>query len=215
MYPILLGINGIGYGSFTECELNVLPRLMNIIDRGVVENKRPQYPDKSWWTILNMEPTENAPSNPSTAPLVKLTRAILVNIPVVNPTFGLYSIRLDQGTSYEEEASNVVSTIVNAAAKAPVIAAITAPDRFLHENQSIKCNVYSVIDEAIGSLINSGVSAFILFSPYGEPIGPNEGDHEDYGIYIATISRPRHYDTVKLYEIGMLFRDLVDSTLST
>ncbi|WP_291766720.1 hypothetical protein [Caldivirga sp. UBA161] len=213
MYPILLGINGISYGSFTECELNVLPRLMNIVDRGVVENKKPQYPDKSWWTILNMEPTNNTPSDPSLAPLVKLTRAALINIPVVNPTYGLYSIKLDQGTSYEEEVNNVIGALIKTAAKAPVIAAITAPDRFLHNNQSIKCNVYSVIDEAIGSLINGGVSAFILFSPYGEPVGPNEGDHEEYGIYIATISRPRHYDTVKLYEIGMLFRDLVESTL--
>ncbi|ABW00897.1 hypothetical protein [Caldivirga maquilingensis] len=213
MYPILLGINGIGYGSFTECELNALPRLMNIVDRGVVENKRPQYPDKSWWSILNMEPTNNTQSDPSAAPLVKLTRSTLINIPVANPTYGIYSINLDQGTSYREEVNKVVDAIINAAVKTPVIAAITAPDRFLHSNQLIKCDVYSAIDEAIGSLINSGVSSFILFSPYGEPTGPNEGEHEEYGIYIATISRPRHYDTVKLYEIGMLFRDLVDSAL--
>lgn len=214
MYPVLLGINGIGYGDFTECELNVLPRLMNIVDRGVVENKKPQYPDKSWWTILNMEPTDNIPSDPSLAPLVKLTRATLINIPVSNPTYGLYSIKLDQGTPYEEEVNNVIGALIKAAVKAPVIASITAPDRFLHINQSVKCNIYSAIDEAIGSLLNSGISSFILFSPYGEPTGPNEGEHEEYGIYIATISRPRHYDTVKLYEIGMLFRDLVDSVLS-
>jgi hypothetical protein len=211
MYPVLLGINGMGYGDFTECDLEVLPRLMNMVERGVLENRRPQYPDKSWWSILNMEPDSTPTGDPSLTLLVKLTKATLVNIPVVNPTYGAYSIRLDATTPYDDEVNGVVNTIIKSAGKSPVIASITAPDRFLHSNGSIKCSVYRAIDNAIGRLLNSGLSSFIIFSPYGEPIGPSEGEHEDYGIYIATISRPRHYDTVKLYEVGILFRDLTES----
>jgi len=44
MYPVLLGINGMGYGDFTECDLEVLPRLMNMVERGVLENRRPPVP---------------------------------------------------------------------------------------------------------------------------------------------------------------------------
>lgn len=211
MYPVLLGINGIGYGDFTECGLNVLMNLVNMVERGVVENRRPQYPDKSWWTVLSMDPNAKGQDDPAKSLLVKLTGATLINLPITNPTYGLYSIRLDASVPYEEEVRNVIDQVVKAASKSPVIASITAPDRFLHVNQGIKCEVYSAIDRGVGLLINSGVSSFIIFSPYGEPVGPSEGEHEEYGIYIATIARPRHYDTVKLYEIGALFRDLVNN----
>lgn len=210
MYPVLLGINAMGYGSFTECDLPTLSELVNLVDRGVVENKRPQYPESSWWSILAMEPqTSPRMEDPSSSLLVRLTKAALINIPVTNPTYGLYSISLDEGIGYVEEVDKVTELVIERSQGSPVIASITAPDRFLHRNYSIKCSIYLEVDKAINRLLSSGVDSFIIFSPYGEPIGESEGEHEDYGIYLATISRPRPHDTIKVYEIGALFRDLV------
>lgn len=216
MKPILLGIPGLEYQGFMECETNFLLSLMNSIDRGVTENRKPQYPDKSWWSILMMEPIKEVPSiDPMQTPLIRLTRASLINIPITNPTYGRYSIRMDQEVDSATEISNVISTIIAEAQSKPVIASINALDRFLHTKPQLKCEIYNQLDKALRTLImRSEITHIILFSPYGSPEGPEEGSHSDYGVYIATITRPRHEDTVKIHEIGYLFNQAVEDVMT-
>ncbi|BDR92898.1 hypothetical protein [Vulcanisaeta souniana] len=216
MQPILLGIPGLEYQGFMECEASFLLSLMNSVERGVTENRKPQYPDRSWWSILMMEPIKDIPSiDPIQAPLVKLTRASLINIPIADPTYGKYSIRMNQEVDPITEINNVISTIITEAQSRPVIASINALDRFLHTKPQLKCEIYNQLDRALRTLIMKGdITHIILFSPYGNPQGPEEGNHSDYGIYIATITRPRHEDTVKVHEIGYLFNQAVEDVMT-
>ena len=217
MQPILLGVLGLEYQGFMECETNFLLSLMNSIERGVTENKKPQYPDKSWWSVLMMEPVKDIPSiDPMQAPLVKLTRASLINIPITNPTYGKYSIKMDQEVDPATEINNVISAIITEAQTRPVIASINALERFLHAKPQMKCEIYNQLDRALRTLIMRGdITHIILFSPYGNPQGPEEGNHSDYGVYIATVTRPRHEDTVKIHEIGYLFNQAVEDVMAS
>ena len=217
MQPILLGVLGLEYQGFMECETNFLLSLMNSIERGVTENKKPQYPDRSWWSVLMMEPVKDIPSiDPMQAPLVKLTRASLINIPITNPTYGKYSIKMDQEVDPATEINNVISAIITEAQTRPVIASINALERFLHVKPQMKCEIYNQLDRALRTLIMRGdITHIILFSPYGNPQGPEEGNHSDYGVYIATITRPRHEDTVKIHEIGYLFNQAVEDIMAS
>ncbi len=216
MQPILLGIPGLEYQGFMECETNFLLSLMNSIERGVTENRRPQYPDKSWWSVLMMEPVKENPNiDPMQSPLIKLTRASLINIPITDPTYGKYSIRLNQDVDPATEVNAVISAVINEARDKPVIASINALDRFLHTKPQLKCEIYKVIDRALRELVlRSDITHIIIFSPYGNPEGPEEGNHSEYGVYIATVTRPRHEDTVKIHEIGYLFNEAVEQTMS-
>ncbi len=216
MQPILLGVSGLEYQGFMECETNFLLSLMNSVERGVTENKKPQYPDKSWWSVLMMEPVKDVPSiDPMQAPLVKLTKASLINIPITDPTYGKYSIRMNQEVDPATEISNVINAITTEAQVRPVIASINALDRFLHTKPQLKCEIYNQLDRALRTLImRSKITHIILFSPYGNPQGPEEGNHSDYGIYIATVTRPRHEDTVKIHEIGYLFNQAVEDVMT-
>ncbi|MGC9153899.1 MAG: hypothetical protein ACP5GY_09285 [Vulcanisaeta sp.] len=216
MQPILLGIPGLEYQGFMECEANFLLSLMNSIERGVTENRRPQYPDKSWWSVLMMEPVKENPNiDPMQSPLVKLTRASLINIPITDPTYGKYSIRLNQDVDPATEVNAVISAVINEARDKPVIASINALDRFLHTKPQLKCEIYKVIDRALRELVlRSNITHIIIFSPYGNPEGPEEGNHSEYGVYIATVTRPRHEDTVKIHEIGYLFNEAVEQTMN-
>ncbi|WP_054842494.1 hypothetical protein [Vulcanisaeta distributa] len=218
MQPILLGVLGLEYQGFMECETNFLLSLMNSIERGVTENRKPQYPDRSWWSVLMMEPVKEIPNiDPMQSPLVKLTRASLINIPITDPTYGRYSIRMSQEVDPATEINNVISTIIAEAQTKPVIASINALDRFLHAKPQLKCEIYNQLDRALRTLImRSDITHIILFSPYGNPQGgPEEGNHSDYGVYIATVMRPRHEDTVKIHEIGYLFNQAVEDIMSS
>ncbi|MFB6471061.1 MAG: hypothetical protein TU36_007525 [Vulcanisaeta sp. AZ3] len=217
MQPILLGIPGLEYQGFMECEVDFLLGLMNSIDRGVTENKRPQYPAQSWWSVLMMEPIRDPPSiDPMQTPLVKLTRASLINIPITDPTYGKYSIRLNQDVDPDTEINGVIKAIITEARERPVIASINALDRFLHLKPSLRCQLYKAIDAALRDLIlRNDVTHIILFSPYGNPEGLEEGNHSEYGVYIATVTRPRHEDTVKIHEIGYLFNEAVEQVMSS
>ncbi|MGC9179308.1 MAG: hypothetical protein ACP5GZ_03750 [Vulcanisaeta sp.] len=216
MQPILLGVLGLEYQGFMECETNFLLSLMNSIERGVTENRKPQYPDKSWWSVLMMEPVKEEPNiDPTQSPLVKLTRASLINIPITDPTYGKYSIRMNQEVDPATEINNVISAIIAETQTRPVIASINALDRFLHTKPQLKCEIYNQLDNALRALImKSGITHIILFSPYGSPEGPEEGSHSDYGIYVATVTRPRHEDTVKVHEIGYLFNQAVEDVMA-
>ncbi len=217
MQPILLGIPGLEYQGFMECETNFLLSLMNSIERGVTENRKPQYPDKSWWSVLMMEPVKAAPGiDPMQAPLIKLTRASLINIPITDPTYGRYSIRMNQEVDPATEINGVISTVISEAQTRPVIASINALERFLHTKPQLKCEIYNQLDKALRALIMRGdLTHIILFSPYGSPQGPEEGNHSDYGVYIATVMRPRHDDTVKIHEIGYLFNQAVEDVMTS
>lgn len=203
MKPILLGIDGIGYGSFTECELNNLTYLVNSVNRGVIENPDLKDPYRAWWSVLMMEPVSSAPTiRPEESMLVRLVKAALVNIPVSNPTYGIYSIPMDSSTPAEEEVSRVIEAALREAEDKPVVAAVTAVDRF--KDRADLCNVYRVVDEGVGELLKEA-DDFIIFSPYGEPEG---GEYYSYGIYLSTVPRPRPHDTVKVFEVPALFAEL-------
>ena len=206
MHPILLGIDGLGYGGFMECETPTLLSLVNSMERGVVENHAPQFENIAWSTILMM-----SGSDPSSSALMKLTKAIAVNLPVTDPTYGIYSIRLDESTTPEDEVNQVMNAVMNASRSKPVIASITAIERLLHKKPSMKCAIYSIIDGGIRRLLSNGdLGHVIIFSPFGEPQSEKEGDHYDYGVYLSTMPRPRHHDTVNVDEIGSLFLEMVE-----
>ncbi|WP_338603895.1 hypothetical protein V6M85_05265 [Sulfolobus tengchongensis] len=211
MNPLLLGIDGLSYSSFMKCNPRTLFTLFNSTYRGVILNKKPQFPWTSWMSVLNLKEIKESYEtdlNLEKPKLIKDTDAIALNIPISNPTYGYLSLPYDESISAEEEVNKVLQAISDTIENKPVIAAITAIDRLLHKNNVDKCKIYALIDSAVRKII-SKVDDFIIFSIYGEPRGKDEGDHEDYGVFLATIPRPSEHDTIKLQEIGELFIKLV------
>ncbi len=207
MQPILLGVDGLGYGGFMECETATLLSLVNSMERGVVENHAPQSEQSAWSSVLMID----GPG--SSSALIKAIKAVPINLPITNPTFGLVSIALDESTPPREEVGKVIDAVISTSKNRPVIASITALERFLHVKPQLKCEIYSAIDEGIRRLVsNDDLGHLIIFSPFGEPQSQREGDHYDYGVYLSTMPRPRHHDTVKIHEIGQLFLDMVEAS---
>jgi hypothetical protein len=211
MKPILLGIDGLSYSSFVKCQPKVLLELLNVVYRGVVFNKKPQFPASSWLSVLEEEDLQfNGFLNSinEEPKLVKTTHSIPINIPIINPTYGKVSLKYDYEFPIEKEIELIYDSIFRYIDKNPIIVSITGLDRLLHNKSTNKCNIYKIIDDFIKKILNK-IDDFIIFSIYGEPLSNNEGIHEDYGIYLATIPRPVERDTIKLYQIGQLFRRLV------
>ncbi|MCY0860443.1 MAG: hypothetical protein OWQ54_08450 [Sulfolobaceae archaeon] len=214
MKAVLLGIDGLSYTSFMKCSPRFLFTLFSSTFRGVVSNKRPQFPYSSWLSILEMQDVNQNGFLPVgsviNTKLLSETGAIPINLPITDPTFGKYSIKYSSDVDFEEEINSVVKAILENVKEAPVIADITAIDRVLHHNRdpNLKCKIYQAVDHAVKRIV-SEVDDFIIFSPYGEPLSEEEGNHEDYGVYLSTMPRPKEHDVVKLPEIGKLFLQLV------
>ena len=208
--PILLGIDGLSYSSFMKCNPRTLFTLFSSTYRGVVSNKKPQNPKSSWLSVLEMMEIKdsNFPINDKPK-LIKETGSIPINIPITNPTYGNVSIPYDYSLPAEEEIDKVVKAILESVESKPVIASITAIDRILHRDTSSKCKIYELVDDAVRKIVHK-VDDYIIFSIYGEPKSENENDHEEYGVFLATIPRPSEHDVVKLPEIGILFKKLVN-----
>ncbi len=209
MKPLLLGIDALSYSSFMKCNPRTLLMLFSSTFRGVVANKTlNSHPTPSWLSILQMENVSDINSFLKEVPelkVVKLTNAVLINIPITNPTFGEVSIPYTSSVSVKEEISKVKEAIFSVIDDKPVIADITALDRILQTDGSAnKCEIYSEIDSFVREVVNK-VEDFIIFSPYGEPKGKT---HEEYGVYLSTVPRPNEHDTVKLPELGYLFASL-------
>lgn len=205
---VLVGIDSLSYGEFMKCRPKTLMYLLDNSFRGVVENKPPQDRKLSWLSILNMEEMntkETSNEDSYDFPLVKLTNSALINIPISNPTYGEFKIVLDQKTSYQEEIDGVLNSIMENIEDKPVIAAITALERF---NENI-CQIYNYIDQALLKIVRN-VDEFIIFSPYGSP---KKNYYEPYGVYLSSRPRPNEHETVKLWEIGPIFVNMVKGEL--
>ncbi len=212
MNPLLLGIDGLSYTSFMKCNPRTLFTLFSSTYRGVVLNKKPQFPQTSWMSVLELKDIKDMSAvnlNNEKPRLLKETNAVAINLPITNPTYGKLSLPYDTSVNAEEEINKVTQIVLELIEESPVIASITAIDRLLHKDATEKCKIYSLVDSAVRKILNK-VDDFIIFSLYGEPKGENEdGNHEDYGVFLATIPRPSEHDTVKLQEIGELFIKLV------
>ncbi|EWG07510.1 MAG: hypothetical protein ASUL_03339 [Candidatus Aramenus sulfurataquae] len=210
MKPLLLGIDALSYTSFMKCNPRFLLALFSSTFRGVVLNKKPQHPASSWMSVLEMQEVKGDSffKDVETPTLIKETKAVAINIPITNPTYGEVSFEYNDSVSPQEEISKVAETILEELESRPVIASITVLDRMLHKSKENKCELYKQVDDVIRKIVNKA-DDFILFSPYGEPTSDRPDEHEDYGVYLSTVPRPNEHDTVKLHEIGVLFRRLV------
>ncbi|BCU69244.1 hypothetical protein [Stygiolobus caldivivus] len=209
MKPLLLGIDGLSYSSFMKCNPRTLMMLFSSTFRGVVANKsKNTHPTPAWLSILEM--TDDIPSTGflTSLPdlkLIKITKAVAINIPITNPTYGEVKIPYDKSVSVTDELNKVKEAILENIDDSPVIADITALDRMLiTDGNANKCLIYNEIDSFVKEIVNK-IQDFIVFSIYGEPKG---NKHEDYGIFLSTVPRPNEHDTVKLPELGILFSKL-------
>lgn len=209
MKPLLLGVDGLSYSSFMKCNPRFIITLFSSTFRGVIVNRRPQHPSSSWLSVLEMAEVNNSDFISVKEPpkLIRETNAVPVNLPISNPTYGEVSLPYDGNVSVKDEIDKVVEVILHQLEDRPVVADITALDRLLHNNQVNKCELYKEVDDAIRKIIYKA-DDYILFSPYGEPKSNGIDDHEEYGVYIATVPRPNEHEVLKLPEIGILFKKL-------
>jgi hypothetical protein len=214
MKPLLLGVDGLSYSSFMKCNPRFLLTLFSSAFRGVVVNRKPQHPASSWMSVLEMRDisgnsfyikVEEKPT------LIKETNAVAINLPITNPTYGELGFPYDSNLTAKDEIDKVIEAILDSLEEQPVIADITAIDRLVRVNPQAKCEIYKEVDDGLRKLLRK-VDDFILFSPYGEPKSDKMCDHEDYGVYLSTVPRPNEHDTVKLPEIGLLFKRLASQS---
>ncbi|AFZ70378.1 hypothetical protein Calag_0623 [Caldisphaera lagunensis DSM 15908] len=200
---VLIGINSLSYGEFMICKPKTLLYLLGNSFRGVVENNPPKDAISSWLSIFSLNRTNNNESinKLDDLPLIKLVNPILINIPISNPTYGRVNIKLDQSISYQEEIDTVMNEIMENQENGPIISGITALERI--DDKS--CEIYNAIDKMLLNVIRN-VDEFIIFSPYGMKKGKI---NEPYGVYLSSRPRPNEHDTVKLWEIGQIFVDIV------
>ncbi|MGC9210093.1 MAG: hypothetical protein ACP5FT_02355 [Acidilobus sp.] len=202
---LMLGVDGLSYKFFMKCGARSLLTLLDTTFRGVTENKDIQHPAAAWASALTGKPVRVSgyfPAPPS-LPLVEELEASLVNVPITNPTSGKVSIPMDSTTTLEAELASVEDVTLQLLEEGPVIVAITALERLKGYDT---CAAYQAIDRTVRRLVNAS-DAFIVFSPYGHPL--SGGGFDPYGVYLASRPRPREHDTVKVWEIGSLFKEMV------
>jgi len=182
-----VGIIGLGYGSFADCEPKFLNLLLNSAPRGVVENSENQTPKSAWLKILgNIGPEE-----------MKKLSIIPSNIPITEPTMGYPSLEIERIT-LREELEAVYSEFSKLIGRGKVVASIN-----LYEREE-SCESLKLVDEYLERMYMD-LDSFMFFSPYGEREG---NGRNKYGIYISTLPRPQEDQTIKLEEIMPLILDL-------
>jgi len=188
---LMLGINGFSYGYFMRCNIPEITTLFNTSGRGVVYNNNFNM-EKVWSVITGNIPDELKKLNP-----------VFINIPVKNPTYGVYSSDY-KNIDYNNEISNVFNAINENIGKSPVIASINVLNN--NFNPEDKCKIYSLIDSKIKDTINL-FDEFIIFSPYGDY--KSENTYEPYGVYIASRARPNPHQTINISDLIKIFSEIV------
>jgi len=201
---LLFGISALSYGYFMKCRLRFLNYLLSNAFRGVVENRCFQSASYAWLTVLKMEKIKGELDEPKgsvfSLPLVKKTNAKVINIPLVASK----DVRVQVGKNdYRKEISMVKEKILGAIDEGPVIAGLMA----LENARENVCEVSSEIDKMLFDVLRR-VDEFIVFSPYGMS---RKGKFEPYGVFLSTRPRPREHETVKLWEIGNIFIEMVNA----
>ncbi len=204
---LMLGVDSLTYKYFMKCEARALLTLLDSTYRGVTENRDFVHPASAWATVLAGKPVkvQGYMMSPINLKVVEESGAVLINIPITNPTAGRLNIPMDSTTPLEAEVDAVTTNVLEAIEEAPVVAAITGLERLQLKDLNEICQAYRVIDGAIRKLVMKA-DEFIVFSPYGPRSG---GTHDPYGVYLATRPRPNEHDTVKLWEIGDVFINMV------
>ncbi len=182
-----VGIMGLGYDSFADCQPKFLNMLLNSVPRGVVENSDSQTPKSAWLRILgNIGPDE-----------MKKLSLIPSNIPVTEPTMGYPSLDIGK-ISLREELEAIYGEFSKLLGRGKVVASIN-----LYEREE-GCESLKLVDEYLERMY-SDLDSFMFFSPYGEREG---NGRSRYGIYMSTLQRPHEDQTIKLEEIMPLILDL-------
>jgi len=204
---LMLGIDGLSYKFFMKCSASTLLTLLDTVFRGVVENRDLHHPAAAWASALSGRPVkltgflQEVPS----LPILEEVRGVLINVPLTDPTAGLVRIRMDQSTGLEAEIGSVREAALEALEEGPAIVGLTALERLKSYDV---CSAYKAIDKLVRDLVNAADN-FILFSPYGHPLQQGSG-FDPYGVYLATVPRPKEHETVKVWEIGELFRKIIN-----
>lgn len=212
MGNLLLGIGGLSYSSFMECNPKFLFSLFGATYRGVVLNNDSLHPSPAWLSVLEMRevPGDSFVSSPNDdMALVKDTQSKIVNIPITDPSLGPVSISYSAETSAEKEIDDVKRIASELLADNNVIASISAIDRLMLNGEQNKCRLYELVDSAIRSM-TAKADDFIVFSPFGGEVKHGKYVRDIHGIYMGTIDRPSEFETLRLMDIGTLFRDLVN-----
>ena len=201
---LMLGIDGLTYKLFMKCEARSLLTLLDTTFRGVTENRDLQHPAAAWASALSGVPVKVSDFFPSVPelPIVEETGASLVNIPVTNPSAGAVRTPMDSSTPLEAELQEVEQAVLELLDSGPVVAAVTALERLKGYDA---CSAYRALDSLVRRLVNAS-DEFIVFSPYGGPL--SGGGFDPYGVYLASRPRPREHDTVKVWEVGLLFKNM-------
>ncbi len=211
MTSLLLGIGGLGYSSFMECNPRFLFSLFGATYRGVILNRNSLHPSSSWLSVLEIKDVsgDNFVSEINQEPeLARATDARLVNIPVTDPSYGLVSLPYTSATSIEDEIRDVEGAVIKELNTHNVIASINAIDRIMSDGGGNMCELYSKVDSAVRAL-TTHADNFILFSPFGGIYRNGRYTREEHGIYMGTIDRTSEYDTLSPKDVGLLFEKLV------
>jgi len=201
MQPLLIGIDGLSYSRFMDCDTRTLFNLIDYAERGVTRSSKPLKPCSSWRYVLGLNDSQEIYESQ----LIKAVSPALINLPLKNPTLGYCSVDLNSSGGLIEEINCVEKRIKDNVTSRPVIACITALER---APLSRTCELYRYIDEFVKSIMNF-VENYILFSSYGIL---EKGCKEKFGVYLASIKRPRARDMVDPSEIGSLFLRMLTSS---
>ncbi len=202
---LMLGIDGLTYKLFMKCEARSLLTLLDTTFRGVTENRDLQHPASAWASALSGVPVRANDffSSLPELPIIGETGASLVNVPVTNPAAGAVRTPMDPSTPLDAELEGVEHAVLELLDSGPVVAAVTALERLKGYDA---CAAYRAIDSLVRRLVTAS-EEFIVFSPYGGPL--DKGGFDPYGVYLASRPRPREHDTVKVWEVGLLFKNII------
>ncbi len=202
---LMLGIDGLSYRLFMKCGARSLLALLDSTFRGVTENRDIQHPAAAWASALSGVPVRATSffQSPPPLPIVEETGARLVNVPLTDPAAGAVKTPMRPEFPLEAELSGVEEAVLDLLEAGPVVAGVTALERLRGYDA---CTAYRAIDSLVRRLVSAS-EEFIVFSPYGGPL--SQGGYDPYGVYLASRPRPREHDTVKVWEIGLLFKRII------
>ncbi|MGC9116185.1 MAG: hypothetical protein ACP5ID_01015 [Conexivisphaera sp.] len=180
----VISVPGLGYTSMARCSPRFLMQLFNYSPRGVIQFSPPRSPEEAWRRTFG-----------------GLDRALgRLRIQVV-------AINQPSGTAPElaEELARVERGVSEALGKALPVASINAL-----AYRAAACSDVAAVDGTLAKIFGS-LDEYMIISPFGDR---QDGDFEEYGIYLSSVERPGHEEVIYPEQVPDLVAELAARLLA-
>ncbi len=176
----VISIPGMGYTSMARCTPRFLSELFYYSPRGVMHFTPPRNAEEAWRRTFGGA--------------AEAVRPLGVELVLINPPEG-------RGRPLQEELQLVESKIRESLGRALPAASL---NYFAYKEVPASCEEVRSVDDALARLFQQ-LDEYMIITPFGDR---QDGDFEEYGIYLSSVERPGHEEVIEPEQIPMLMAEL-------